>query len=56
MSETPQHSEYRCPDGHVFWNEGKLVPSPETLPCPHMTEGSQDACRKEGKRFDGRRS
>jgi hypothetical protein len=54
VSVAPKHPEYRCPDGHVFWSENTLEPSPETLPCPHVSEGSQDACRKEGKRFHGR--
>lgn len=54
MSSTPMHPEYRCPDGHVFRSTGKLDPAPETLPCPHVLEGSQDHCRKEAKRFHGR--
>jgi hypothetical protein len=54
MNGTPKHPKYRCPDGHEFWSDGKLDPAPETLPCPHVLEPSQDACRKEGKRFHGR--
>jgi hypothetical protein len=54
VSAAPNQPEYRCPDGHVFRSEGKLDYPPETLPCPHKRESSQDACRKEGKRFYGR--
>ncbi len=53
-NRTPKFPQYRCPDGHTFWSEGKLNPAPETLRCPHVIEGSQDACRKEAKRFYGR--
>jgi hypothetical protein len=48
------HPMYRCPDGHEFRSMGKLDGTPEMLPCPYVREGSQDACRKEGKRFYGR--
>jgi hypothetical protein len=54
VTTTPKHPEYRCPDGHVFWGDDKLRPAPETLPCPHVLEGSQDHCRKDGQRFHGR--
>ena len=50
----PTHPFYRCEDGHITPSLRKLDPPPETLPCPHVLEGSQDACRKEAKRFHGR--
>lgn len=54
MTQTPKHPAYRCGDGHIMYSLGKETTPPETLPCNHITEGSQDACRKEAKRFHGR--
>lgn len=54
MSTTPEHAEYRCEDGHTFHGLDKLEVAPESLPCPHVSEGGQDACRKMAKRFYGR--
>jgi|HubBroStandDraft_4_1064222.scaffolds.fasta_scaffold00034_4 hypothetical protein len=54
MSTTPAYPAYRCEDGHIMYSLGKEDPQPETLPCNHITEGSQDACRKASKRFYGR--
>ena len=54
MTQTPKHPAYRCGDGHIMYSLGKETTPPGTLPCNHITEGSQDACRKEAKRFHGR--
>lgn len=54
MSTEPKYAEYRCEDGHEFRSSGWEIDAPERLPCTHVIEGSQDRCRKLGKRFYGR--
>jgi hypothetical protein len=54
MSDTEERPTYRCEDGHVFYGDRRGDDAPETLPCTHFSEGSQDRCRKMGNRFHGR--
>jgi hypothetical protein len=52
--KAPKHADYRCEDGHEFRSSGWEGEAPEMLPCPYLPQGSQDHCRKMGKRFYGR--